>query len=139
MAAHPEFVAGTGRLCTDLMKVSRSRVFAKVGAEGYYCAGAPALRLGVALKIEDGAKRAAEPALLAVLHALDLLSANELSALAPYATPAVLNTRGEAVGEIVATHRAPRPDRIVPQEKRDAPAGHEHTVRLSGYPNMKSA
>ena len=84
------------------MKRTRGRVFAKVGAEGYYCAGAPAERLGVALKVEDGARRAAEPALLAVLHALDLVSAADLDALAAYARPPVMNTRGETVGEITA-------------------------------------
>ena len=45
-----------------------ARLFAKVGAEGYYCAGVPARRLGIALKVEDGARRASEPALLAVLR-----------------------------------------------------------------------
>ena len=53
-------------------------------------------------KVEDGARRAAEPALLAVLHALELVSAADLDALAAYARPAVWNTRGESVGEIVA-------------------------------------
>lgn len=102
MMTHPAYVAGTGRLCTDLMTRTRGRLFAKVGAEGYYCAGAPGQRLGIALKVEDGAKRAAEPALLAVLHALDLVSAADLEALTAYARPVVWNTRGEAVGEIVA-------------------------------------
>ena len=102
MTRHPDYVAGTGRLCTDLMMATSGRVFAKVGAEGYYCAGAPARRLGLALKIEDGAKRAAEPALLAVLHSLDLVSDDELGALSAYARPVVLNTRGETVGAIIA-------------------------------------
>jgi L-asparaginase II len=102
MTAHPEYVAGTGRLCSALMRITGDRVFAKVGAEGYYCAGAPARRLGVALKVEDGARRAAEPALIAVLHALDLVSSADLAALATHARPAVFNTRGETVGAIVA-------------------------------------
>ena len=102
MTSHPAYVAGTGRLCTDLMTRTAGRVFVKVGAEGYYCAGAPDARLGVALKVEDGARRAAEPALLAVLHALDLVSDADAEALATYARPSVLNTRGETVGEIVA-------------------------------------
>jgi L-asparaginase II len=61
MMAHSELVAGTARLCTDLMRSSGGRLWAKVGAEGYYCAGVPAERLGIAIKIEDGAWRAAEP------------------------------------------------------------------------------
>jgi L-asparaginase II len=102
MTTHPEFVAGTGRLCTELMRAAGGRIFAKVGAEGYYCAGVPAQALGIALKVEDGARRASEPALLAVLHALTVLSASELKALGEFACPAVTNTRGERVGEVRA-------------------------------------
>ena len=49
-----------------------------------------------------GARRAAEPALLAVLHALTVLSASELNALGEFARPVVTNTRGESVGEVRA-------------------------------------
>jgi L-asparaginase II len=100
MTAHPEYVGGAGRLCTALMQTAAGRLFAKVGAEGYYCAGIPAMRLGIALKVEDGAKRASEPALLAVLSAVDALRDDERDALRDFAQPTLLNTRGEAVGEI---------------------------------------
>nr|MBA2671377.1 asparaginase [Gemmatimonadota bacterium] len=36
MTSYPEMVAGRGRICTDLMKQTTGRVFAKVGAEGVY-------------------------------------------------------------------------------------------------------
>ena len=100
MMRHPEFVAGTARLCTDLIRATSGRVFAKVGAEGYYCAGVPNEAVGIAVKVEDGAKRASEPVLLAVLDALNLVTDSELSALQQYAEPTVLNTRGETVGRI---------------------------------------
>ncbi len=102
MVQNPEYVAGVGRLCTDLMRVAGGRIFAKVGAEGVYCAGIPGAELGVALKVEDGATRAAEPALLAVLSALHLVSEDELGELEAWARPTLLNTRGEHVGAIVA-------------------------------------
>jgi L-asparaginase II len=103
MTQHPEYVAGTGRLCTRLMQIAASRrLFAKVGAEGYYCAGVPALALGLALKVEDGAKRASEPALLAALRAVDALNDVELDTLREFSRPSVLNTRGEVVGEVRA-------------------------------------
>jgi L-asparaginase II len=98
MTRHPEMVGGTDRLCTNLMRVAAGRMFVKVGAEGVYCAGVPGAELGVALKIEDGATRAAEPALVAVLQQLALLTDEDLAALDGYATPAVHNTRGELVG-----------------------------------------
>ncbi len=100
MRRHPEYVAGTDRLCTDLMRATDGRVIAKVGAEGVYVAGVPHRGMGVALKVEDGAKRAVEPALLGVLHALALLTDEEYAALEWYAEPTLTNTRGEAVGRI---------------------------------------
>ena len=75
MVAYPEYVAGTDRLDTDLMRAAGRRLFAKVGAEGYYCAGIPSMKVGVALKVEDGSKRAAEPAILAVLRHIDAIGA----------------------------------------------------------------
>ena len=102
MTTHPEYVAGTDRLDTDLMRAARGRLFSKVGAEGFYCVGIPSMRTGIAIKVEDGAVRAAEVALLAVLRSIDAVSASELEGLRRYAEPAIRNTRDEAVGAIRA-------------------------------------
>lgn len=102
MTTYPEYVGGTGRLCTELIRTAGGRIVAKVGAEGVYCAGIPGAELGIALKVEDGARRAAEPALLAALHALGLLSDDELGTLGMFAEPVLRNTRGEVVGEVRA-------------------------------------
>jgi L-asparaginase II len=98
MVAHPEYVAGSDRLDTDLMRAAGTRLFAKVGAEGFYTAGIPSMKLGVALKVEDGSKRAAEPAILAVLRHLDAIGESEMDRLKRYAEPQILNTRNEVVG-----------------------------------------
>lgn len=100
MVGCPEYVAGTGRLCTELMRTAGGRIFSKVGAEGVYCAGIPGAELGIALKVEDGARRAAEPALIGVLRALGLLSDNEMLWLTEFAEPDVKDTRWESVGRI---------------------------------------
>jgi L-asparaginase II len=100
MARHPEYVAGENRLCSALMGAVAGRIIAKVGAEGVYCAAVPGADLGIALKVMDGATRAAEPALLAVLQRLGLVTAAELASLTRWAEPAVMNTRGERVGSI---------------------------------------
>jgi L-asparaginase II len=102
MVASPEFAAGTGRLCTKLMQATGGRVFAKVGAEGVYAAGVPGAELGIALKVEDGARRAAEPALIAVLRTLGLLPDQAFAELEGYAHPDIRNTRDEVVGTIRA-------------------------------------
>ena len=100
MVRYPEYVAGTDRLCTTLMRAASGRIFAKVGAEGVYMAGVPGAELGVALKVEDGAQRAAEPALVAVLNKLSLLTGEEMAGLERYAEPRLKNTRGEEIGVI---------------------------------------
>ncbi len=102
MTHHPGMIAGEARLCTALMQVTEGRIFAKYGAEGVYCAGVPGAELGLALKVEDGSRRAAEVALLAVLRVLGVLGEEEMAALSAYAEPDVTNTRGEVVGRIRA-------------------------------------
>jgi L-asparaginase II len=65
--AEPFYMAGTKRFCTDIIAAAPGRVFAKIGAEGVYCAAIPELGLGIALKIDDGAARAAELTVAAVI------------------------------------------------------------------------
>jgi L-asparaginase II len=97
MMAHPELVSGTGRACAILMRSSNGRAAVKIGAEGFYIAMLPQAKLGVALKIDDGASRAAETAVAAILDKLGALG-NDKPALELLRGP-VVNTRGAAVGE----------------------------------------
>jgi L-asparaginase II/alkylhydroperoxidase/carboxymuconolactone decarboxylase family protein YurZ len=105
MAAHPELVAGAGRLDSDLLRAAGPRLAVKTGAEGVYCAalraggGAPT---GVALKVLDGARRAQDPALLAVLAELGAIEPAADPALAEHARPRVRNRAGVEVGRIDA-------------------------------------
>lgn len=73
VAANPFMVAGTGRFDTRVMECLGPKVFLKTGAEGVYCAALPDVGLGVALKCEDGATRAAEAMMAGVIRrCLDL-------------------------------------------------------------------
>lgn len=101
MVRYPFMVAGSERLCTCLMGEERDHLLAKAGAEGVYAAADLKRRLGVALKVEDGAWRAAPPALLAVLERTGILSHGTMRALARFSEPPVLNTLGEDVGRLV--------------------------------------
>lgn len=98
MIGHPFLVAGSDRLCTRLIEVTGGRVLAKIGAEGVYGAAALEQGLGIALKARDGARRAAEVALLGVLESLGVLTEAELGALRQWARPEITNTRDERVG-----------------------------------------
>ncbi len=100
MTAHPFMVGGSGRACTDVMRVSEGRAFVKLGAEGVYGGGLPARGLGFAIKVADGGRRAVEVALVRTLEELGVLGASDLAALAAHARPELRNTRDEVVGEV---------------------------------------
>ena len=102
MTAHPFMVAGSDRLCTAVMEVGGGRIFTKTGAEGVYAVGVVEQGVGVAIKVEDGAKRASTVALVGVLEALGLLGADELDSLAGFAKPHIRNTLGTVVGNLRA-------------------------------------
>ena len=68
MRDHPHLVAGHGRAATDLM-AGLPGLIAKDGAEGVFAAALPD-GSAVAVKVADGAGRAAVPALVAGLRAL---------------------------------------------------------------------
>ena len=93
MIAHPELVAGTGRAGTVLMRAACGRAALKVGAEGVFAGMIPETGLGIALKIDDGAGRAAETAIAAILVKLGVIGEARDFIAAP-----VLDTRGNAVG-----------------------------------------
>ena len=99
----PFYVAGTGRFDTVLMEKTRERIFLKIGAEGVYCAAVPELGLGIALKCDDGAGRAAEVMVAAVLARL-LREDSALSAqLETLANQPIINRRGLTVGVVRPT------------------------------------
>ena len=99
MALHPELVAGEGRACTELMRAMGGTVAIKTGAEAVFVAMIPALKIGIALKIADGATRASEAAVVALLVRLDVLDAAH--PLAQKRLPATQrNWRGLETGEL---------------------------------------
>jgi L-asparaginase II len=102
VAENPFMVAGTGRFDTLAMGILRERAFVKVGAEGVYCAALPELGYGVALKIDDGATRAAEVMMASlILHLLPLEGAVR-TGIEALARPVLRNWNGIEVGEMRA-------------------------------------
>ncbi|TJW12653.1 MAG: asparaginase [Mesorhizobium sp.] len=101
--AEPFLVAGTGRADVALMQAAPGRIFVKTGAEGVYCAALPELGLGIALKCDDGAGRAAEVMIAAVLAKL-LRSDTALAAkLIEQTNPAIESRIGTKVGALRPT------------------------------------
>lgn len=101
MRHHPELTAGPGRTATEIMRRA-PQVVVKGGAEGVMVAILPEAGLGIALKIDDGANRAADVALLAVLDRLGMLGPAERHTLAAFLRPPVLTVAGVPAGEMRA-------------------------------------
>ena len=99
MLDHPFLVAGTGRCCTAIMQAVPD-VVAKTGAEGVYLGALRRRGLGVVVKAEDGATRAAESAFLALLDHLGALENAARAPLERFARPHLRNFAGLEVGRI---------------------------------------
>ncbi len=99
MRAHPILVEGEGRLDTVLMQTVAG-VTSKCGAEGLSCVSLPDGR-GLAVKVLDGADRAADPAAVGLVARLLGLDAVPAPA-AKLARPPITNDAGNVVGELLA-------------------------------------
>ena len=103
--AEPHFIAGRGRFDTALLSAGGGRIFGKCGAEGVFAIGVRAYGarppIGIAMKVEDGNKRAYEKALGALLAACRILERTD-GDLAPFLAGALRNTRGLVVGRSVS-------------------------------------
>ena len=119
MMAHPELVAGERRrIDTALMRAYPKRIVSKGGAEGVLAMGLPPGALpsgarfgdgpmGVAAVIEDGnlARRGGDATSVEILRQLGMVSDPLPGALAEYASPAILDPRGERAGGVRAVFR----------------------------------
>jgi L-asparaginase II len=97
MNAEPFMVAGSGRFCTRINEMAPGVVQVKTGAEGVFCGMLPTLGLGVAIKMWDGAARASEVAMAALLDHLGVLPAGQGEEILQ---PPVKNVVGLLVGEM---------------------------------------
>jgi L-asparaginase II len=98
VAAHPAMIAGEGRFDTEVTAALGEAAFVKTGAEGVHAGALPALGLGFALKVDDGAGRAADAATAALL--LRFLPPHAV--LERWARQVLTNWNGLAVGELRA-------------------------------------
>ena len=76
------------------------RAMVKTGAEGVFCGALPEQGLGIALKCEDGATRAAEVAMAAIIARFLGTSAEEGAALERFVRPTLRNWNRIEVGAL---------------------------------------
>jgi L-asparaginase II len=102
-AQKPWHVAGSGRFCTEIMQLFGARVFVKTGAEGMYCGALSGRGLGIAIKCDDGAGRAAEAIMASLIARYLPLEAAERTALDRFVRPVLRNWNGFEVGVLRVT------------------------------------
>jgi len=102
-AQKPWYVAGSGRFCTEIMQLLGPRALVKTGAEGVFCGALPGPGLGIAIKCDDGAGRAAETIMAALIARFVPLADQERAALKRFMRPTLRNWNGTEVGELRVT------------------------------------
>ena len=99
MIRHPDLVAGEGRACTRIMRAAAGRAAVKTGAEGVFVAIVPERKMGVAVKISDGASRGAEAVTAGLLAAMGVLD-RQSEVYRSLAVGPIRNRAGRETGQI---------------------------------------
>lgn len=98
--SEPLMVEGTERFGSSVMRQLGGLAFVKGGAEGVYCAAFPSHGLGMALKIDDGARRGAEGV---AAHVIAALFPDQVEGAGELYDMHLTNRRGLRVGEMIAS------------------------------------
>lgn len=99
MMKHPELVSGTGRACAAFMRAANGKAAVKTGAEGMFTGILPSAGLGIAIKIEDGARRASEAVMAALLVRFGAVSRDD-PAIGRFLDAPVHNFNNVIVGRV---------------------------------------
>ena len=104
---NPMMIAGRRRFDSIIVEATsdgaNGPALVKTGAEGVYGAMLPGLGFGVALKIDDGAKRASEVAMAGILLKLGVIDKVMRHNLEQQIEPVINNAAGENVGVVRTT------------------------------------
>jgi len=98
--AHPTLIGGEKTLDSDITRLSKGRIVAKLGAEGLLCLAVPERGLGIAIAAADGSSRALGPAAVAVIEQLELADSATVDTLRERHIETVKTFAGETVGEM---------------------------------------
>ena len=100
VATAPLMISGTDRFDSEVAAAYGDAVLVKTGAEGVYCGAFAEAGLGVAIKCDDGAARAAETMMAALIRRF--ADSAENSVAARYADRPLRNWNGIEVGRLQA-------------------------------------
>ncbi len=105
---YPEFVGGSVRLDTKVMKALPGRIVCKVGAEGVWTLGVLPCKkwpngLAFALKIDDGNDHRARPAVgIELLRKIGVMTDAAEQQIGEFSPQKLINKRNIEVGEVIA-------------------------------------
>lgn len=94
------FVGGTGRIDTDIMGAAEGRIVSKIGGEAIQAVAEVETGRALVLKVEDGASRAGDPAVVEACRQLGWLEPRALEVLGEHWRPTLTNWNGLAIGRI---------------------------------------
>lgn len=100
MTYHPRMVGGDGAFDTELMRLSEGELVSKSGAEGIQCVGRVGQGMGLAIKVNDGAKRAKYAMAIHLLKQMGWISPAIAETLSDSFLQLTSFKRLEAVGEL---------------------------------------
>lgn len=93
----PEITGGSKSINAILTKLSKGKVFFKNGAEGVFVAIIPDLKSALAVKIIDGASRAAEVAIAGLISELKIINNDQVEKIKK---SSIKNSAGKIIGSI---------------------------------------
>jgi len=93
----PEIAGGSKSINSILTKLSNGKAFVKNGAEGVFVAIIPELKSALAVKIIDGASRAAEVAIAGLISELKIINNDQIEKIKK--SP-IKNSAGQIIGSI---------------------------------------
>ncbi|MCZ6597570.1 MAG: asparaginase [Planctomycetota bacterium] len=98
---NPVLLGGSHRrLDTDLLQATGGRLYPKIGAEGVYALGVRDAGRALAIKIDDGGRRAVYAEVVGLLERLGLAVGDELAQLERWTDPVLRNRAGLEVGRL---------------------------------------
>ena len=93
----PEITGGNNSLNSILTKLSNGKIFFKNGAEGFFVALIPEQKSALAVKIMDGAARAAEVAIAGLISELKIIDESQIE---KFRNRSVINSTDQIIGHM---------------------------------------
>lgn len=102
ISKNPFYIGGTNRFDSELINITKGRIFCKGGAEGVLLFADFVKKIGGVLKVLDGNNRAIPSITMKIFSHLGLLSSKEKTLLQHWTVEQIYNHNKQNIGKIVA-------------------------------------